>query len=80
MMDRLTRNWLVLIALILATTGLAALDGRIAAAGLLVLAWAKSRAILGGFLHLDQAPGWLAAFVVPLGLWMGLVWALAAVR
>lgn len=80
MMDRLTRNWLVLIALILATTGLAALDGRIAAAGLLALAWAKSRAILGGFLHLDRAPGWLSAFLVPLGLWLCLVWALAAVR
>ncbi|MDQ1900529.1 cytochrome C oxidase subunit IV family protein [Paracoccus sp. WLY502] len=80
MTDRLTRNWLVLIALILATTGLATQDGRIAAAGLLALAWAKSRAILGGFLHLDRAPGWLAAFVVPLGLWLALVWGLAAVR
>ena len=80
MMDRLTRNWLLLIALILATTGLAAPDGRIAAAGLLALAWAKSRAILSEFLHLDRAPGWLSAFLVPLGLWMGLVWALAAVR
>ncbi len=79
-MDRLTRNWLVLIALILATTGLATQDGRIAAAGLLALAWAKARAILGGFLHLDRAPGWLPAFLVPLGLWMALIWALAAVR
>lgn len=80
MTDRLTRNWLVLIALILATTGLATQDGRIAAAGLLALAWAKARAILGGFLHLDRAPGWLPTFLVPLGLWMTLVWALAAVR
>ena len=80
MTDKLTRNWLLLIALILATTGLATQDGRVAAAGLLALAWAKSRTILGGFLHLDRAPGWLAVFVVPLGLWLGLVWALAAVR
>ena len=71
----------MLIALILATTGLAAQDGRIAAAGLLALAWAKARAILGGFLHLDRAPDCLSAFVVPLGLWLCLVWALlAAVR
>ena len=80
MTDRLTRNWLLLIALILATTGLATQDGRIAAAGLLALAWAKSRAILGGFLHLDRAPAWLSAFLVPLGLWLALVWGLAAVR
>ncbi|GHG33020.1 cytochrome C oxidase subunit IV family protein [Paracoccus aerius] len=80
MTDRLTRNWLLLIALILATTGLATQDGGIAAAGLLALAWAKSRAILGGFLHLDRAPEWLSAFLVPLGLWLALVWGLAAVR
>ena len=80
MRDRLTLNWLILIALVAVTVALSAQDGRIAAAALLVLAWAKARAILGGFLHLDRAPGWLAAFLVPLGLWMGLVWALAAVR
>ena len=80
MTDKLTRNWLLLIALILATTGLATQDGRIAAAGMLALAWAKSRAILGAFLHLDRAPGWLSAFMVPLGLWLALVWGLAAVR
>lgn len=80
MRDLLTRTWLLLIALVGATTGLAVQDGRIAAAGLLALAWIKARAILGGFLHLDRAPGWLTAFMVPLGLWMALVWALAAVR
>lgn len=80
MTDRLTRNWLLLIALILATMGLATQDGRIAAAGLLALAWVKARAILGGFLHLDRAPGWLSAFLVPLGLWLCVVWGLAAVR
>ena len=80
MRDPLTRTWLMLIVLTGATTGLATQDGRIAAAGLLALAWIKARAILGGFLHLDRAPGWLPAFVVPLGLWMALVWALLAVR
>ena len=80
MRDRLMRNWMVLIALIAVTVALATQDGRIAAAGLLVLAWAKARAILGGFLHLDRAPGWLSAFLVPLGVWMALVWALSAVR
>ena len=79
-MDRLTRNWLVLIALILATVALATQDGRIAAAGLLALAWVKARAILAGFLHLDRAPGWLSAFAVPLGLWLCVVWGLAVVR
>ena len=79
-MDRLNRNWLMLIALILATVAVATQDGRIAAAGLLVLAWAKARAILGGFLHLDRAPGWLSAFLVPLALWLCVVWGLAAVR
>jgi hypothetical protein len=30
----------------------------------------KARAILGGFLHLSQAPDWKAAMLVRLGLWM----------
>ena len=47
---------------------------------LLALAWVKARAILAGFLHLDRAPGWLSAFVVPLGLWLCVVWGLAVVR
>lgn len=67
-MDRLTRNWLWLLGLTLATT-LAALVPA-ASAGLLLLAFLKARAILGGFLHLRAAPGWLMAVSVPLALWL----------
>lgn len=67
-MDGLTRNWLWLLGLTLATT-LAALVPA-ASAGLLLLAFFKARAILGGFLHLRAAPGWLMAVSVPLALWL----------
>lgn len=67
-MDGLTRNWLWLLGLTLATT-LAALVPA-ASAGLLLLAFLKARAILGGFLHLRAAPGWLMAVSVPLALWL----------
>ncbi|MFV0475394.1 MAG: cytochrome C oxidase subunit IV family protein [Pikeienuella sp.] len=69
-MDPLTRTWLGLIALTAATTALAAFDGRLAAAGLSLLAWLKARAILGRYLHLGAAPGWLGAFALPLGFWL----------
>ena len=78
-MDDLTKNWLILIALTLGTVTLATFDGRLAAAGLLLLARAKARAILGGFLHLDAAPGWLPAITVPLGFWLVLLWGVDAV-
>ncbi|MTH61701.1 cytochrome C oxidase subunit IV family protein [Paracoccus litorisediminis] len=77
-MDRLTRNWLTLIALIAMTLALSAFDGRPVAVGLLALAFFKARAILGGFLHLRGAAGWLAAATVPLGIWLGLLWGLNA--
>lgn len=77
-MDPLTRTWALLIALSAATVVLAPMPGAAAMAGLLVLAWIKARAILGGFLHLRAAPGWLAALTVPLALWMAAVWGLAA--
>lgn len=69
-MDGLTRSWLLLIALSLATTLLASLDGRIVVAGLLLLAWIKARLILGRFLHLRDAGRWLSAFTVPLAIWL----------
>lgn len=78
-MDDLTKNWLILIALTLGTVTLAAFDGRLAATGLLLLAWAKARAILGGFLHLNAASGWLPAITVPLGFWLVLLWGVDAV-
>lgn len=74
----LTRTWGLLIALTAATVTLAPVPGRLAMAGLLVLAWFKARTILGGFLHLRAAPGWLSALTVPLALWMAAIWGLAA--
>lgn len=78
-MDDLTRNWLWLLTLIAATVLVAGIEGRIAAAVLLLLAWAKVRAILARFLHLDRAPDWLAAFRVPLAIWLAVLWGLYAV-
>lgn len=66
----LAQSWGLLIALTLATTGLASLDDSLAAAGLLALAWLKARTILGGFLHLSAAPGWLTAFTLSIALWL----------
>ncbi|MTE01879.1 hypothetical protein GIY56_16435 [Paracoccus sp. YIM 132242] len=77
-MTPLTRTWATLIALSAATVLLVPMPGRAAMAGLLVLAWLKARAILGGFLHLRTAPGWLAALTVPLALWLAAIWGLAA--
>ena len=78
-MDDLTKTWLLLIALTLGTAALSGFGGLAAAAGLLLLAWAKARAIIGGFLHLKSAPGWLSAAMVPLGIWMALLWGMNAV-
>lgn len=77
-MDGLTKTWGLLIALTLITTGLAAWDGRLAVPGLMVLAWLKARSILGGFLHLRAAPGWLSAFTLPLAFWLAAIAALLA--
>ena len=77
-MDPLARTWTLLIALSAATVLLAPMPGTVAMAGLLVLAWLKARAILGGFLHLRAAPGWLTAVMVPLALWLAAVWVLSS--
>ncbi len=69
-MDPLIRHWLQLMGLTLATLLLAGIDSRLTTAGLLALAGLKARAILGSFLHLRAAPGWLAAVMLPLGLWL----------
>lgn len=69
-MDGLTRTWVLLIGATAATTLLASFDGKIAMAGLLVLAWVKARLILGRFLHLEGTRGWLSAFTLPLALWL----------
>lgn len=75
-MDALTRNWLLLIALTLGTVTVNAFHGPVAAGLLLVLAWTKARTILGGFLHLSRAPGWLSVAMVPLAVWMVAIWVL----
>ncbi|QRZ13376.1 cytochrome C oxidase subunit IV family protein [Paracoccus methylovorus] len=72
----LTRIWLTLLALTAVTTALAFVPGPLAAAGLLVLALLKARAILGGFLHLSRETGWRGVFVVPLTIWLALIWGL----
>lgn len=72
-MDRLTKTWASLIALTLGTVMLAAFEGRLAVAGILALAFFKARLILGRFLHLDAASGWLAAFTVPIAIWLLLI-------
>lgn len=72
-MDYLVKTWLWLVALTIATTVLAGFEGRVAVAGILGLAFFKARLILGRFLHLAQAPGWLAAFAVPLAIWLLLI-------
>ncbi|MTE01915.1 hypothetical protein GIY56_16615 [Paracoccus sp. YIM 132242] len=77
-MTPLTRTWTLLLALSAATVLLVPMPGRAAMAGLLVLAWLKARVILGGFLHLRAAPGWLAALTVPLALWLAAIWGLSA--
>ncbi|ABL70566.1 cytochrome C oxidase subunit IV family protein [Paracoccus denitrificans] len=72
----LTRIWLILLGLTGATTALAFVPGPVAAAALLAVALFKARAILGGFLHLERGSGWWAAFVVPLTIWLVLIWGL----
>lgn len=72
-MDQLTKTWVLLIALTLATATLAGVDGRAAVAGILLLSFLKARLILGRFLHLATAPGWLVAFTVPIAIWLLLI-------
>lgn len=73
---RLIQTWGLLVGLALATTALAGIDSRWAVLGLLALAWGKARLILGGFLHLGLAPGWRAAFTLPLAIWLAVLAAL----
>ena len=47
-MNPLTRNWLLLVAMVVATTLLAPFSGAAVTAALLVLAFLKAGAILGG--------------------------------
>lgn len=71
-MDGLTRTWLWLVGLTAVTTLLAGWPV-VAGVALPMLALFKARAILGGFLHLRAAPGWLTAITLPLALWLVLI-------
>lgn len=75
-MDRLTRDWLILIVLTFGTVIIGGFGGPWVAALLLALSWGKARTILGGYLHLGAAPGWLSLVMVPLAIWMAVIWAL----
>lgn len=79
-MDPLIRTWAWLLALTAATTALAALGGggRLASAAIVAVAFFKARAILADFLHLRQAPGWLAGGAAVIGVWLAGVWGLYA--
>lgn len=74
----LIRIWLGLIGLTAVTTALAGWPGLVGTVGLLVVAWLKARAILGGFLGLSRGSGWLAAFTIPLALWLCVIGGLYA--
>lgn len=75
----LTGAWLQLCALTVASTVASFFSGRAAMALLVVFAFCKARIILGDYLHLSAAPGWLNAASLVLGLWLGLIWVLYAV-
>ena len=84
-MRRLTWTWAALIALALATTLVAGLAPtapaglRIgAAAVLLALGWGKAGLILGRFLGLEAAPGWLAGLRLAVGLFLAVALGLYA--
>lgn len=66
-----TRAWLVLVALSLASTGMAAMgQGRVLVVVVLLLAWAKARVVLDVYLGLQDVPGWRRGFSLGLGAFM----------
>jgi len=79
MKDVLTRIWLLLVALTIATVTLSTFDGRLVTALLLLLAFVKARTILSGFLQLKPSTGWLSAAMVPLGIWLVVLFGLYAI-
>lgn len=77
----LVRAWLALVALGTATSALAAVVGPppvpwLAAVGVLALAWAKARLILGAYLGLSAVPEWRRGFATVLALYALLLFAL----
>lgn len=77
-MDVLIRTWLILLILTAGTVVVGGYQGLVASAILLALSWGKARAIFGNYLHLGEAPGWLGFVMVPLAIWMALIWGLNA--
>ena len=78
-MDVLTRYWLILIVLTIGTVLAGGFSGPVIMAVLLALSWGKARTILGGYLHLNGAPGWLSMAMVPMAIWMAVIWLLHVV-
>jgi len=76
----LTRAWMLLIALSLGSTLVAAsgLSGRWLAVLVLPLAWAKAQVILTRYLGLAQAPAVARGFALVLALFMAALIGLAA--
>ena len=81
-MERLRLAWLQLCALTLASTAVAYVAGQLSAqfagtavatALLITFAFFKARIILGTYLHLASAPGWLGAASSVLGIWLALI-------
>lgn len=84
-MDRLRLAWVQLCALTVASTAVAYVAGQVqaqlagaavATALLVAFAFLKARIILGAYLHLSSAPGWLGAASTVLGIWLVLIWGL----
>ncbi len=77
-MERVTRAWLMLLALSAASTALSVAVGAGALAGpsatlggaaILTIAWAKARTILNAYLRLADAPAFRRGFGLTLGLY-----------
>lgn len=77
-MDPLIRTWAWLLALTAGTTALAGFGGPgwLASGAIVALAFLKARAILRDFLHLAQAPAWLAGALAVIAAWLTAIWAL----
>lgn len=76
--DRLTRAWLGLLALSVASALLTLLHAPmvIVAGGVLTLALVKARLILARYLDLSKSPSWLRGFTMVLALFCALVFGL----
>ncbi len=76
--DRLTRAWVGLIALSLASAllTLVPVGPRLVGSGILLLALFKARIILARYLDLERSPAWLRGFTMVLSSFTALIFAL----